>query len=29
MDVTRASTMLLAAVAMLLLLWWVGKRWGG
>jgi hypothetical protein len=29
MDVIRASTMLLAAVAMLLMLWWIGKRWGG
>jgi hypothetical protein len=29
MDVTGAAVMLTAAVGVLLVLWWIGKRWGG
>jgi hypothetical protein len=29
MDVTRATAMLITAVGVLLILWWIGKRSGG
>jgi hypothetical protein len=28
-DVTRATAMLITAVVVLLILWWIGKRSGG